>query len=406
MHHASRLSRRFVAAASVCALAAVVAAALAVGASAKGGGLSITSKSWGTADGKPVTLYSLSNGHRMTVKITNYGALVQSIWVPGRNGQVANVALGFSKLSDYVTDFTNPPSGGSGDTYFGATIGRYANRIANGKFTLDGHTYTLPQNNGTNTLHGGPMSYNTQVWTATPAKTANSVALKLTYTDPNGKNGFPGTVVNEVTYTLTQNNALRISYRATTDAPTVINLTNHSYFNLAGEGSGDVYSQLLKINANTFTPVNANLIPTGELAVAGTPFDFRSLKPIGRDIRNAHSPQGKQLVIAHGYDHNWVLNGSGLKLASTAEDPASGRVLWTYTTEPGVQLYTGNFLVGDLVGPSGHTYRQSDAFTLETQHYPDSPNHPSFPSTVLRPGQVFSSATVYKFTTVARGRRP
>jgi aldose 1-epimerase len=410
MHHASRLSRRFLAAASVCALAAVVAGALAVGASAKGSGLSITSKSWGTADGKPVTLYSLSNGHRMTVKITNYGGVVQSIWVPDRRGHVKNVALGFSKLSDYVTDFTNPPSGGSGDTYFGAIIGRYANRIANHSFTLNGTTYQLAGNNGpnnVNTLHGGPNAYNTKVWQATASTAPHAVKLTLTYTDPDGYNGFPGAVTNTVTYTLTQNNALRIKYKATTTKPTVINLTNHSYFNLAGEGSGDVYSQLLKINANRFTPVNANLIPTGELApVAGTPFDFRSLKPIGRDIRNARSPQGDQLVIAHGYDHNWVLDGSGLKLASTAEDPASGRVLWTYTTEPGVQLYTGNFLVGDLVGPSGHTYRQSDAFTLETQHYPDSPNHPSFPSTVLNPGQVFSSTTVYKFTTVAPGRRP
>ncbi len=322
-----------------------------------------------------------------------------------------NVALGFSKLSDYVTDFTNPPAGGSGDTYFGAIIGRYANRIAGAEFKLDGTTYPLgsPQppspnpNNGPNLLHGGPNSYNTQVWDATPTVGRHSVSLKLTYTDPDGFNGFPGAVSNVVTYTLTQDNALEINYSATTTKPTVINLTNHTYFNLAGEGSGDVYDQLMKINANSFTPTDANLIPTGQIVpVAGTPFDFRSLKPIGQDIRSAGAPQGNQLVLAHGFDHNWVLNGSGMKLASVAEDPASGRVLRTYTTEPGVQFYTGNFPEGDLVGTSGNTYRQSDGFTLETQHYPDSPNEPSFPSTRLDPGQTFTSSTTYKFSTAGR----
>jgi aldose 1-epimerase len=370
------------------------------------GSLSITSQDWGTAHGQTVKLFTLTNSHRMTVKITNYGGVVQSIWVPDRRGHVRDVALGFSKLSDYVNDFENQPwpaSGGSGDTYFGAIIGRYANRIANGEFTLNGQTYHLPQNNGPNTLHGGPNAYNTKVWDATTQTGPNSVSLKLTYTDPDGYNGFPGAVTNEVTYTLTQANALRIDYKATTTAPTVVNFTNHTYFNLAGEGSGDVQHQLLKINANKFTPVNANLIPTGVFAdVAGTPFDFRHMKPIGRDIRDASAPQGDQLVIAHGYDHNWVLNGSGMRLAAVGEDPASGRVLWTYTTEPGVQLYTGNFLVGDLVGTSGHTYRQTDAFTLETQHYPDSPHHigdPNWPSVVLNPGQTFTSATIYRFGT-------
>jgi aldose 1-epimerase len=334
---------------------------------------------------------------------------VQSIWVPDRRGHVKDVALGFSKLSDYVNDFENQPwpaSGGSGDTYFGAIIGRYANRIANGEFTLNGHTYHLPQNNGPNTLHGGPNAYNTKVWDATTSSNAHSVSLKLTYTDPDGYNGFPGAVTNVVTYTLSQDNALRIDYRATTTAPTVVNFTNHTYFNLAGEGVGSVEHQLLRINASRFTPVNDNLIPTGVFApVAGTPFDFTHMKPIGRDIRKASAPQGNQLVIAHGYDHNWVLNGHGMRLAAVAEDPASGRKLWTYTTEPGVQLYTGNFLVGDLVGTSGHTYRQTDAFTLETQHYPDSPHHigdPNWPSVVLNPGQTFTSATIYKFGTTGR----
>ena len=415
-------SRKLLVVLSAVALSLGLVAALAVGASAHrsrshagqgslhgGHGLSITSAPSGTADGQSVDLFTLSNGHGMTVKITNYGGVVQSIWVPDRAGRVKNVALGFSKLSDYVTDFTNPPAGGSGDTYFGAIIGRYANRIANAKFKLDSTTYPLGNppgtpNNGPNLLHGGPNSYNTQVWQATPEVSAHSVGLKLTYTDPDGKNGFPGTVTNEVTYTLTQDNALRIDYSATTTKSTVINLTNHTYFNLAGEGSGDVYNQLMKINADSFTPTDANLIPTGQIVpVAGTPFDFRTIKPIGRDISSASMPQGNQLVLAHGYDHNWVLNGSGMKLASIAEDPSSGRVLQTYTTEPGVQFYTGNFLVGDLVGTSGNTYRQSDGFTLETQHYPDSPNEPSFPSTRLDPGKTFTSATIYKFSTAGRG---
>jgi aldose 1-epimerase len=231
------------------------------------------------------------------------------------------------------------------------------------------------------------------------------VALKLTYTDPDGKNGFPGTVSNTVTYTLTKSGALKIQYQATTDKSTVVNFTNHTYFNLAGEGSGTIYDQDLKINSDRFTPVNANLIPTGEFAsVAGTPFDFRRMKPIGRDIRDASAPQGDQLTIAHGYDHNWILNGSGFRLAATAEDPVSGRVVKAYTDEPGVQVYTGNFLVGDLVGTSGHAYRQGDAFTLETQHYPDAPHHqgdPNWPTVVLNPNEVFNSTTEFKFSTAS-----
>jgi aldose 1-epimerase len=378
------------------------------------GGLSITSQPWGTADGHAVNLYTLTNGHRMKVKISNYGGVVQSIWAPGRHQHLANVALGFSSLSDYVNDFEHQPwpaSGGSGDTYFGAIVGRYANRIAGAEFTLNGTTYPLGSgppcpttptpNNGPNLLHGGPLSYNTQVWNATEIHDPAAVGLKLTYTDPDCKNGFPGTVQNTVTYLLTNSNELRIHYAATTDKPTVVNFTNHSYFNLAGEGSGDVFNQLLRINADQYTPVDANLIPTGQLAdVAGTPFDFRHLKPIGRDIRDSFS----QLQIAHGYDHNFVLRGTGLRAVALAEDPASGRTLTTYTTEPGVQFYTGNFLVGDLVGTSGHLYRQTDGFTLETQHFPNSPNQSSFPSTVLNPGQTFNSTTIYKFGVTGRRR--
>ncbi len=383
------------------------------------GRLSISHQSWGTADGKTVQLFTLRNSHGMIVKITNYGGVVQSIWVPDRNGKLTNVALGFPKLSDYVTDFTNPPAGGSGDTYFGAIIGRYANRIAGARFTLGGKDYPLGSgppcpatptpNNGPNLLHGGPNSYNTQVWDATTNTTGNSVQLILSYTDPNCKNGFPGTVVNTVTYSLNQNDALGIAYKATTDAPTVVNFTNHTYFNLAGEASGDIFAQKLAINSDTFQPTDANLIPTGFHSVAGTPFDFRAMKPIGRDINKASAPEGDQLTTAHGYDHNWVLKGfPGNRLVAVAQDPGDGIVLWTYTTEPGVQVYTGNFLVGDLVGTSGHSYRQSDAFTLETQHYPDSPHHQTdsqWPTVVLNPGQVFNSSTTYKFTTAGPGFR-
>jgi aldose 1-epimerase len=390
------------------------------------GHLSITRIPWGTANGQAVDLYTLRNSNGMTVKITNYGGVVQSIRVPDRNGGTKNVALGFPTLSDYVNDFQNQPwpaAGGSGDTYFGAIIGRYANRIAGAEFTLNGKNYPLGSgppcpatpvpNNGSNLLHGGPNSYNTQVWGATTSTGPNSVSLILTYTDPNCKNGFPGTVQNTVTYTLTQNNSLRIAYKATTDAPTVVNFTNHTYFNLGGQGSGDIYGEKLAINSDTFTPVDNNLIPTGFASVAGTPFDFRHMKPIGRDIRKANLPQGNQLTIAHGYDHNWVLRGyqdpnARNRLVAVAQDPSDGIVLWTSTTEPGVQLYTGNFLVGDLVGTSGRTYRQGDAFTLETQHYPDSPHHqgdPLWPSVVLNPGQVFNSTTTYKFTTAGRGFR-
>jgi len=386
-----------------------------------GGGLSIASQPWGTAHGQSVQLFTLRNANGMVVNITNYGGVVQSILVPDRSGHLVNVALGFPQLSDYVNDFENQPwpaAGGSGDTYFGAIIGRYANRIANASFTLNGTLYglggganscgpTAHPNNGPNLLHGGPLSYNTQVWNATPITGGHSVALQLTYTDPDCYNGFPGTVSNTVTYSLNNDNALGINYHSTTDKPTVINLTNHTYFNLAGEGSGTVEDQYLQISADTFTPVDANLIPTGVFAsVAGTPFDFRKPKPIGRDIRDATAPYGDQLTIAHGYDHNWVLNGSGDRLVSTAFDKDNGITLSTYTTEPGVQFYSSNFLVGDLVGTSGNTYRQTQGFTLETQHYPDSPHHqgdPMWPSVVYDPTHPYTSDTTYKFG--VRGRQ-
>ena len=413
MQFVSRGQRRLAGAVAGAAAAAVLVLALGSGAAgaasqhrtASAAAVGISSVPWGSAHGSPVSLWTLRNGRGMKIRITNYGGVVQSIWEPGSNGVLKDVALGFPKLSDYINDFENQPwpaSGGSGDTYFGAIIGRYANRIANAMFTLNGTTYHLPANNGPNTLHGGPLSYNTKVWAASTTKTANAVSLILTYTDPAGYNGFPGAVTTTVTYTLDRQNNFRIHYTATTTKPTVINYTNHTYFNLAGEGSGDVFGQELRINANKFTPTNANLIPTGTFAsVAGTPFDFRTMKTIGRDIHKAKAPEGNQLVLAHGFDHNWILNGSGLKLAAVALDPRSGRTVTTLTTEPGLQVYTGNFLVGDLVGPSGRTYRQGDAFTLETQHYPDSPNHigqSGWPSVVLNPGQTFNSTTVFRFS--------
>ena len=400
-------------------VAAVFALALGAGASArtpshakhhgKKGSVSISSIKWGTVGGQTVRLWTLRNSNGMEVKITNYGGVIQSIWVPSKHSGKANVALGFKSLEAYVNDFQHQPwpaSGGSGDTFFGAAIGRYANRIANHSFTLDGTTYNLVGNNGPNninTLHGGPNAWNTKVWSATTKQTANSVALVLSYTDPAGYNGFPGNLKVQLTYELSSTNGLGVRWKATTDAPTVINVTQHTYFNLAGEASGPIYDQLLRIPAKTFTPTDANLIPTGQFApVGGTPFDFRSLHAIGAHILDASMPFGSQLTTAHGYDHNWVLGQAGtMKVAAVAEDPNSGRTVTTLTTEPGIQVYTGNFLVGDLVGSSGHIYRQTSAFTLETQHYPDSPHHigqAGWPSVVLRPGQTFNSTTVYKFS--------
>jgi aldose 1-epimerase len=349
-----------------------------------------------------VTLYTLEEAGGMSVAISDYGGVVQAIFVPDREGRPANVALGFASLQAYLAD---PRPGGSGRPHFGALIGRFANRIAGGAFTLDGERFELPRNNGPNTLHGGPGAWDTQVWTAAERDTPQGPAVELTLTDQAGANGFPGTVEARVLYTLLRG-ALRIDYAATTDAPTVINLTNHSYFNLAGEGSGSVLGQELMINAERYAPVDENLIPTGELApLAGTPFDFRSYKPIGRDINDGHH----QIVLAHGFDHNFVLEGDcadGPRLAARAFDPPSGRLLSVFTSEPGVQLYSGNNLAGELVGTGGRTYRQGDGFCLETQHFPDSPNQAGFPSTVLRPGETFSSTTIFEFTTVAAGSRP
>jgi aldose 1-epimerase len=439
--HRVHVPRRPLTRAGAIAVAATAVAALAVGGSASASGRAghhehghptISGASWGSFNGQPVQLYTLKSGNGMTVKITNFGATVQSLWVPDKRGHQVNVVLGFPRLSDYVNDFLQqhtgvdwPLSGGSGDTYFGATIGRYANRIANHSFTMhctncsnNGVTYTLPANNGTNTLHGGDLGWNTKVWTATPIAAGDRVALRLKLTSPDGDEGFPATMTTTVTYTVTRDNAVRIQYGATNNEPsggkaTVFNLTNHAYFNLAGEASGPVSDQRLAINANTYSPIDTDFIPTAPYAVpvAGTPFDFRHLKPIGRDITNVTMPDGthgtyKQLVIAHGYDHNWILNGSGYRLAAVAQEARNGIALWTYTDQPGVQFYSGNFLVGDLTGTGGHTYRQTSGFTLETQRFPDTPHHigqPGWPSVVLNAGHTFTSTTTYKFTAGGHG---
>ena len=393
-------------------------------------GLSITNVPWGTVNSQNVDLFTLTNGS-MTVKISNYGGVVQSIWVPSRTGTLTNVALGFPTLSDYVNDFTQgangtpwPLPGGSGDTFFGAVIGRYANRIANASFNLNGTTYKLDANNGSNTLHGGYLGWNTDVWNASTSSTGSSVTLTLRATLPAGEGclpslspgctGFPAAVNAIVAYTLNSANELRMRYEITntsTSLATVVNVTNHTYFNLGGEGDRTIYNQLLALNSDKYSPVNLNLIPEAPffVPVGGTPFDFRSMHKIGQLIRATNLPDGtsgpfKQLQITHGYDHNWVLNGQGAyRLAAVAQDVKNGVSMWTYTDQPGVQVYTGNFLVGDLIGSSGRVYRQGDAFTLETQHYPDSPHHigdAGWPSVVLNPSSTFRSTTAFKFGVV------
>lgn len=343
---------------------------------------------FGELDGQPVELYRLTNANGMEITVLTYGGTIQSISVPDRDGTIANVALGFDNLDDYVA--MSP--------YFGCITGRYANRIARGRFTLDGQEYELAINNDPNTLHGGDVGFDKKIWTV---DSADAGSIVLSYTSPDGEEGYPGTLDVTVTYTLTDADEIQIDYNATTDAPTVLNLTNHSYFNLRGEGNGAILDHELMLNAPEFTPVDETLIPTGEITpVAGTPFDFTTAKAIGQDIRDASS---EQILIGRGYDHNFVIDRSGvadgeLALVAQATDPDSGRMMEVRSTEPGVQLYTGNFLDGTFAGTSGHVYRQTDAFCLETQHFPDSPNQPDFPSTVLEPGDEFTSTTVYAFS--------
>ncbi len=346
----------------------------------------VQAQTFGTHEGKPITLYTLTNSHGVEVRVMNYGGIIVSIRVPDREGRFADVILGHDTLEGYIP---NPP-------YLGAIVGRYANRIANGTFTLEGKTYRLPKNDGPNTLHGGTTrTFDRVVWDGEALK--NGVAFM--YLSKEGEEGFPGNLKVKVTYTLTDANAIIIDYGATTDKATPINVSQHSYFNLAGEGNGDILNHEVMINADRFTPVDKNLIPTGELRpVKGTPLDFTRPTTIGARINDNY----EQLVLGRGYDHNFVVNRkpsqNDMVLAARVHEPTSGRTLEVWTTQPGIQFYTGNFLDGSVVGKQGHAYKRRYGFCLETQHFPDSPNHPDFPTTILKTGEVFHETTVFRFS--------
>lgn len=343
-------------------------------------------------DGRPVYAVTMHNAHGITVRIISYGARVQSIITPDRHGHLADIALGYANLAGYLS---------KGDPYFGASIGRFANRIAKGRFKLDGHTYQLTINDGPNSLHGGIKGFDRHLWTITHIGHGKTASVTLRLISPNGSQGYPGRLTATATYTLYSTNKLKIAYHATTNAPTIVNMTNHTYWNLSGEGSGSVLNEWLMIKGREITPVNDTQIPTGKFkSVIGTPFDFLKAKPIGRDIYDGHS---RQLVIGHGYDMNWVISRKPVskpRLVARVTDPQSGREIELYSMEPGLQFYSGNFLNGTIVGTSGHIYRQGDAFVLEAQKFPDTPNHPNFGSAVLRPGQHYHNVMIYRFLTV------
>jgi aldose 1-epimerase len=350
--------------------------------------IGITKEPYGTTvHNEAVDQFTLINAHGLEMKIITYGGIVTSLKVPDRGGKLANIVTGFEQLSDYETK----------SPYFGAIVGRYGNRIGNAHFTLEGKEYPLTANDGPNSLHSGRRGFDKHVWTAEEIH-SDVGGLQLTYVSPDGEEGFPGTLTVKVIYTLANNDEWRIDYRATTDKTTVVNLTQHTYFNLAGPESVSIENHELMINADQITAIGPGLIPTGEsAAVTGTPFDFRKAKRIGTDLRSSHP----QMVMAQGYDHNFVLSKSApsaLTLAARVFDPESGRIMEVSSTEPGVQFYSGNHLDGTRVGSAGLTYRQSAALCLETQHFPDSPNHPNFPSTVLKPAETYESTTIYKFT--------
>ena len=341
-----------------------------------------------TPSGEAVELFTLANAHGMEVRVMTYGGIIVSLTVPDRSGRPGDVVLGYDSLAGYLKD----------SPYFGAIVGRYGNRIAKGRFTLDGKEYRLATNNGPNHLHGGIRGFDKVVWQAEPFDDARGAGVVLRHTSPDGDEGYPGALTAKVTYTLTDRNELRIDYEATTDRPTPVNLTQHSYFNLAG--GGDILGHELTIVADSFTPVDSTLIPTGVIApVAGTPFDFRTPHPIGERIGAAN----EQLRFGGGYDHNFVLTrpDTGLAFAARLSDPVSGRTLEIRTTEPGIQLYSGNFLDGSITGKRGIVYAHRTGLALETQHFPDSPNHSEFPSTILRPGRVYLSTTLWVFGPIA-----
>ena len=337
-------------------------------------------------DGRKVELFMLENDNGIKVYITNFGARIVALCTPDRNGQSADIVLGFDNIDDYIDE----------RMYLGCVVGRYANRINKGKFSLDGKEYTLYLNDGINTLHGGNKGFDKKVWEA--RQEGNSVIL--TYLSPDGEEGYPGNLTVKEIYTLTDNNELKMEYEATTDKPTIINLTNHSYFNLKGEGDTTILDHYLMANASYFTPVNSELIPTGEIVpVAGTPFDFTTGKQIGKDINMTD----EQLAFGRGYDHNWIINkdtAGALTLAAKVWEATTGRVLEIYTTEPAFQFYSGNFMDGSVKGKSGKPYYKRSALAIEPQHYPDSPNHPNFPSTVLKPGEKYRQMSVFKFYTL------
>jgi aldose 1-epimerase len=352
----------------------------------------VTREPFGTTDrGETVSVYTLKNAHGMEVRVLNYGGIILSLRAPDRNGRFDDVVLGYDSLADYVR----------ASPYFGAIIGRYGNRIARGRFTLDGRTYTLARNNGPNHLHGGLKGFDKVVWDVESFESPEGVGLVMRYTSADGEEGYPGTLQATVTYTLTAGNELIFDYHATTDRATPVNLTQHSYFNLAGDGQGDILGHVVTLNADHFTPVDSTLIPTGEIrSVTGTPFDFRIPTPIGARI----AQDDEQLRYGRGYDHNFVLNkggdvpAQGQQLAARVYEPNSGRLMEIYTTEPGLQFYSGNFLDGSLRGKKGFVYKHRYGFAMETQHFPDTPNKPRFPSAILRPGQEYTSRSMYRFT--------
>ncbi|MBL7134858.1 MAG: galactose mutarotase [Phycisphaerae bacterium] len=350
--------------------------------------MGVSSKPFGvTGDGEQVELFTLTNARGHAVRITNYGAIVTHLEVPDRDGEVADVVLGFDTLDEYLA--SHP--------YFGAVVGRLGNRLAGGKFTLDGLEYTIAQNDGPNSLHGGLKGFDKVLWQAEPRETPDGPALVLSYVSADGEEGYPGELSVRVTYTWTNRDVFRVEYQAETTKPTVLNVTQHSYFNLAGAGAGDVLGHELQIFGDRFTPIDETLIPTGELrGVAGTPLDFRTPHVFGERI----GADDEQLANGGGYDHNYVLNSADGSLARAVRvvEPTTGRAMEVWTTEPGVQLYSGNFLDSANVGKSGKTYHKHYGFCLETQHFPDSPNHPEFPSVVLRPGQTWRTTTEFRFS--------